>query len=239
MLALPESLPKHALSKGVPSAWGLIGWALIFWALIGCGCAATSAPLQPTYRSPAHPTAAGHLATTDELDLVRALAASALEEEGPSSEDLGDLLFEVIASPRDGADDDLWGLGLYNYADAGWGVGLQLQGTLRGTDPELEVVLTPPSAELQGRTTAVVVDVVVTYRLLPSLGLFAGVGYASLEEFRRFEDAIGNDFFVSQDEDVRANLTAGAHLWLTDWLTASVQWDSAFEAAAFGLGLYF
>lgn len=151
--------------------------------------------------------------------------------------ELKNLLFEVTTTPRSGAEDDVWGLGVFAYPDAGWGAGLQFQGTLENTDPEIAVVLTPPAAELEGRDTEYTIDLVATYRVSAGLGLFAGVGVATVEEFRRFEDAIGNDFFVSQDEDLRGNLTAGAHLWLTDWLTVSAQWDSVFEAAAFGVGV--
>jgi hypothetical protein len=180
-------------------------------------------------------------------NLISAFGEAALAVAGGlDNDDVGDLdlelenvLFEITATPRSGAEDDVWGLGFYAYPEAGWGAGLQIQGTLTNTDPEVEVVLTPPAAELQGRDTEYTIDLVATYRVTPGLGLFGGVGLATIEEFRRFEDAIGNDFFVRQDEDLRGNLTVGAHLWLTGWLTASAQWDSVFEAATFGLGVNF
>lgn len=165
----------------------------------------------------------------------------AVDEGNPLTEslnlDFGELILEVNATPRTSSADDAYGFGIYAYPEAGWGAGLQVQGTLTSTNPEVEVVLAPPAAELAGRDTEITVDFVATYRVSSDLGLFAGVGLASIEEFRRFEDAIGNDFFVSQDEDLRGNLTAGGHLWLTDWLVVSAQWDSIFEAATFGVGL--
>lgn len=174
---------------------------------------------------------------------TRSNAAYSFDDEEGDPIGLGDidvdgLLIEAAYTPRDGNDDDVWGLSIFGYPERGFGIGLQVQGTLANTDPELDVVLTPPSAELAPRTREFTVDFVATYRVAPYLGAFAGAGLGSRERFRRFEDAIGNDFFVSDDEDLRANLTAGAHLWLAEFLTVSTQWDSIFEAATFGVGIH-
>ena len=54
-----------------------------------------------------------------------------------------------------------------------------------------------------------------------------------------FHDLLGNDFYVRTDSDYRVNGTVGAHVWLLRNLTATVQYDTYFEAATVGLGLEF
>lgn len=156
-----------------------------------------------------------------------------------SPESFHDVVFELQATPRDGRDDDAYGFGFLYYPERGWGLGAQFQGTFRSTDPEVDVVLTPPTAELDGRTTEFVFDIVGTYRLNPTFGVFGGFGYGQSDEYRRFLDAIGNDFFVEQDSDSHLNLTGGVHMWLLDQLVISAQWDSVFDAVSFGVGWQF
>lgn len=249
MLA-PRPKPSLALSR----SFVRIAPPLLAAALTGC---ATS-PSPVTLEAPANldaqlrsvaflpaatPVSTGAPASDENLisafgEAAFAAAAGIDDDEAQDLDlDLDNLLIEVSFTPRDGDANDIWGASVYAYPDAGWGAGLQIQGTLIRTGPEVGVVLVPPSAELEPRTTEVTVDVVATYRLAQGLGVFAGVGVATIEEFRRFQDAIGNDFFVSEDEDLRGNFTAGAHLWLTEWLTISAQWDSVFDATAFGVGI--
>lgn len=156
-----------------------------------------------------------------------------------TEESFRDVVFELQATPRDGRDDDAYGFGFLYYPERRFGLGVQVQGTFRSTDPEVDVVLTPPAAELEGRDREFVFDVVGTYRLNPTFGVFGGVGYAQVDEYRRFLDAIGNDFFVEQDSDSRLNLTGGVHLWLLDQFVISAQWDSVFDAVTYGVGWQF
>ena len=149
------------------------------------------------------------------------------------------IVFEASWTPRDGLDDDVYGLGFYNYRESGWGMGFQLQGTLRDTDPRVGAIFIPPTAELPRRKTEVTFDVVATRRISPTFGVFAGAGITSIEEYRRFLDNVGSDFFQRVDRDIEPNLTAGVHLWLIDGLTVSAQYDSVFEAATFALGWEF
>lgn len=151
------------------------------------------------------------------------------------------ILIELNATPRDReGEDEVFGFGIYKYGDVGeWGGGLQLQSTFRGTDPELEVVQVTPAGELEPRNSELALDFVGTYRLTPRLGVFAGAGLVTVERYRRFIDAVGNDFFVRTDRDYRGNATAGIHVWATDWLALSAQYDSYFDAATFGIGFQF
>lgn len=150
-----------------------------------------------------------------------------------------EVLVELSVTPRSGADDDVYGIAMYTYPDSAWGFGMHFQSTVSRTNPELDVVLVAPAAELEPRTTEFVADLVATRRLSPTFGVFAGAGIAYIEDYRRFVDAIGNDFFVSDDRDVRGNVTAGAHFWILDSVTLSAQWDSIFESATFAVGWQF
>lgn len=168
-----------------------------------------------------------------------AIGESVDDEEGGWLSGEQNILFELNATPRETTGDEVFGFGAYVYPEDGFGVGFQVQSTLRGTDPELEVVLVPPQAELDPRTSEFVFDIVVTRRLSPSFGVFAGAGLATIERYRRFLDAVGNDFYVRTDRDYRLNGTVGAHFWLTDWLALSAQYDTIFEAGTFGIGVQF
>lgn len=142
--------------------------------------------------------------------------------------------------PQSGRDDDVFGLGIYAYPEEpGWGLGIQFQGTVRTIDPEVDVLLDPPASEEEGRTRAFTIDAVATHRLTPQFGVFAGVGVATFEDFRRFTDLVGTSFFISTGRDVEVNGTAGFHFWVTEAFTVSAQYDSAFDAATFGIGYRF
>lgn len=150
------------------------------------------------------------------------------------------ILFEASLMPQSGGDDDVYGLGFFAYPEEpGWGVGFQVQGTVRTIDPEVDVLLDPPASEQEGRTRAWTIDAVATRRLTRRLGVFAGVGVATFEDFRRFTDLVGTSFFISTGRDVEINGTAGFHFFVTDAFTVSAQYDSAFDAASFGLGYRF
>ena len=155
----------------------------------------------------------------------------------PSAEQA--MLFEGSWTPRSGRDDDAYGLGIYHYRDEGWGFGFQLQGTATDTDPRVGAIFTTPTAELEPRNTEFIVNAVATRRLDPSFGVFIGAGVATIERYRRFVDSVGSDFFQRVDRDIRANVTAGVHVWLLESLTVSAQYDTYFEAATFGLGWEF